>query len=196
MSRRSGPPSAGKGRLRIIAGEARGRPLLVPPGRSVRPTPDRVREALFSILGDRCRGAHVVDVCAGTGALGLEALSRGAAEVVLIERDRQTAQLLRENVARVGLEGARVVIGDARGALKKLASERVAAFDIVLVDPPFDSGLSLPIVQVLLDAGLLAEAAVVVVERPSTSALLTPPELRLTDDRRYGTVSVGLFERE
>lgn len=196
MTRRKGPPRSGKGRLRIVSGLARGRPLVVPKGRRVRPTPDRVREALFSILGEGCREARVVDVCAGTGALGLEALSRGAKELLLIERDPKVAQTVRENVERVGLEGVDVQIGDARAVLTQRAREGGAPFDVVLVDPPFDAGLALPITQTLVEQGLLAKSGVVVIERPSTAELETPPGLVLTDERRYGTVSIGLFELE
>lgn len=133
----------------------------------------------------------MLDLCAGSGALGLEALSRGAASVLLIERDRQVVEVLRENVARVGLPGARVVVGDARREIVRLG-EGGARFDLVLLDPPFDAGLSAPLVSALVAVGLLAAGGVVVVEHREGE----PPEvagLTLSERRRYGTVALAIY---
>jgi len=150
---------------RIVAGAAGGRRLAVPP-KGTRPTSDRVREALFSALDadPGLDGAAVLDLCAGSGALGLEALSRGAAHALLVESDRRAADVLRRNVAAVGLAGAVVRVAPA-GAVLAGPAER--AYDVVLVDPPYD----LPDAEVAgwLTAaeahGWLAADAVVVVER-------------------------------
>lgn len=177
-----------------MAGEARGRRLAVPKGGHVRPTPDRVREALFSILGLRCRGSRVADVCAGTGALGLEALSRGAVEVTFIERDRAVAAILRENIERVGLDGALVTEDNVLVALRRL-SHQERTFDIVFVDPPHKAELFVPIAAVIIKERLLAPGGVVVVEHPADSGLELEG-LTLTDRRLYGSVALSFFESE
>ncbi len=122
---------------RIIAGKAKGTRLLVPAGDHCRPSSDRLKEALFSIIGDRVQGARVLDLFAGTGQIGLEALSRGAREAVMIEKDRQTLQVLKANLARTRLEeGGRILAGDYRGRLKSLVKTG-DRFDLIYLDPPW-----------------------------------------------------------
>ncbi|MET0188875.1 MAG: 16S rRNA (guanine(966)-N(2))-methyltransferase RsmD [Pseudonocardia sediminis] len=171
---------------RLIAGRAGGRRLSVPPS-GTRPTSDRVREALFSALehDPGLDGAVVLDVCAGSGALGLEALSRGAADAVFVESDRRAALVLRRNVAEVGL-GGRVLAGQAGTVLGRPSEQ---AFDVVLVDPPY----AVPDAEVagwLADAaagGWLADGAVVVVERArSKNPFPWPDAIEGVRDRRYG----------
>lgn len=122
--------------MRIIAGQWRGRPLIAPPGDVTRPTADRTREALFSMLTSRLgslEGLRVADICAGTGALGLEALSRGAAHCTFIERERVAIEALRANIAKLG----------AAAEVRAMAAESFSGgpFDLVLIDPPYGSGL-------------------------------------------------------
>lgn len=151
---------------RIIAGAARGRRLSVPTS-GTRPTADRVREALFSAVGAQLvswAGRRVLDLYAGSGALGLEALSRGAAHALLVEHDRRAVQVLEANVETVGLPGAVVVGRDVRQVLATCPS---AAYDVVLADPPYDlpdAGLT-AVLTTLADRGWLAPGALVVVER-------------------------------
>lgn len=171
---------------RIIAGTAGGRRLAVPP-RGTRPTSDRVREALFSALehDPGLGGAAVLDLCAGSGALGLEALSRGAGHALLVESDRRAAGVLRRNVADLGLPGAEVRAAPAAAVLGAPAPR---AYDVVLVDPPYD----VPDAEVagwLAAAaahGWLADGAVVVVERRSGAAFPWPVPLEAVRERRYG----------
>jgi 16S rRNA (guanine966-N2)-methyltransferase len=172
---------------RIVAGVAGGRRLAVPPS-GTRPTSDRVREALFSALDHDpgLDGAAVIDLCAGSGALGLEALSRGAAHVLFVESDRRTAAVLRRNVAAVGLPGAVV---RERPAAAVLAGAADRPYDVLLADPPY----AVPDAEVtawLADAqahGWLARGATVVVERDARSGPLSWPEpLRAERERRYG----------
>ena len=184
----------GTGRVRIIAGAAKGLRLAVPPGRRVRPTPDRVRESLFSIIGFRCEGALVLDCCAGSGALGLEALSRGAESVLFVEQDRHIAKTLVENVDSVGLDGARVLIGDVIKQASKLSEEGLR-FDLVFIDPPYAKNLFVPIVEALIEAELLASEALVVIEHPAEGSI-DVPALRRVDSRRYGSVTLDFFESE
>lgn len=186
---------------RIIAGTAGGRRLVVPPA-GTRPTSDRVREALFSALqhDPGLDGAAVLDLCAGSGALGLEALSRGAAHALLVESDRRAAGVLRANVAALGLPGAEV---RAAPAGTVLAATAPRPFDVVLVDPPYD----VPDAEVggwLSDAaghGWLAAGAVVVVERRAGrgrdgGSFDWPAPLVAVRQRRYGETVLFTGERQ
>ncbi|MFC4948987.1 16S rRNA (guanine(966)-N(2))-methyltransferase RsmD [Pseudonocardia sp. GCM10023141] len=172
---------------RIVAGSAGGRRLAVPPS-GTRPTSDRVREALFSALvhDPGLVGAAVLDLCAGSGALGLEALSRGATHALFVESDRRAAGVLRRNVADVGLPGATV---RAATAASVLAGPADRAYDVVLIDPPYD----VPDAEIagwLTTAdgnGWLAPEAVVVVERAArTGPFAWPEPLQPVRERRYG----------
>ena len=181
--------------MRIVAGTLRGLRLRTSRAPGFRPTSEMVRQALFSILGDRCVDARVADLCAGTGALGLEALSRGARSVLFVERDRSVAAVLRDNVARVGLAGAEVMVGDAPAALAALGREGVPAFDLVVADPPFASGLAPALALALVEGGLLAPGGLLVIEHAAGEAL-QPAGLRQVDARRYGSVALDFFESE
>lgn len=173
--------------MRIIAGLAKGRRIAAPPGSDVRPTGDRVREALFSSLQALLPGAHVLDLYAGSGALGLEAASRGAAHVTLVERDHRTLAVLRDNVEVVGLSGVEVVAGEVAAILAG-APPPGAPFDLVLADPPYL--LSDAEVAAMLHALLphLAADATVIVERGSRQGAVSwPAGLTPAEPRRYGT---------
>ena len=165
-----------KGGIRIIGGRWRGRRLAVPPGKGLRPTPDRVRETLFNWLSPRLAGARCLDLFAGSGALGLEALSRGATEAVLVERAAPVARHLREQVATLGAEGATVVQSDARRFLEGEVAAVGGPFDIVFLDPPFDSNLLDPAMAALEAGGWLAEGAAIHVESPAGGAEPAWPE--------------------
>jgi 16S rRNA (guanine966-N2)-methyltransferase len=172
---------------RIIAGLAGGRRLRVPPS-GVRPTGDRAREGLFNSLSTLTdlEGSTVLDLYAGSGALGLEALSRGAAQVVFVENGPRVLPVLRANVDAVGLPGARVVSGSVSTVV---AGPPPARFDLVLADPPYATPLPevLRVLEALVAGRWLAEDAVVVVERSSREAPFEwPTSLRALRDRRYG----------
>ena len=127
--------------MRIIAGKLRGRKLIAPPGRKVRPTGDRMKESIFSALGEACKGARVLDLFAGSGALGLEALSRGAASVTFVEKNRAVIASLEENVRLLGVEAdCEIICADVFPFLEKL--NKGDDFDLVLADPPFASGFA------------------------------------------------------
>jgi 16S rRNA (guanine966-N2)-methyltransferase len=171
--------------VRVIAGRFGGRRLQAPPGQGTRPTSDRVREALFSALGDLA-GARVLDLFAGSGALGLEALSRGAAHATFVERDRRAAAVLRDNVATLGLrpQEAQVLQRDAHAALREAAA-RGATYDLVLLDPPYRDA---PALGPALSASLvpvLADGARVVTEADRRTPLELPA-LPTAFERRYG----------
>jgi 16S rRNA (guanine966-N2)-methyltransferase len=156
--------------LRIVGGALRGRKWSFPEVTGLRPTPDRVRETLFNWLAPHVGGMRVLDLFAGSGALGLEALSRGAASVVLVEKDRAAAAALREAVARFGVQGVRIEGGDA---LAFLRAQPAAAFDLICLDPPFAGDLLAPALRIIGAQQLLAPGGFCYVELPADNAL--PP---------------------
>ncbi|HEV2999774.1 MAG TPA: 16S rRNA (guanine(966)-N(2))-methyltransferase RsmD [Solirubrobacteraceae bacterium] len=177
--------------MRIVAGRFGGRRLTAPPGRDTRPTSDRVREALFSILGP-LDGEAVLDLYAGSGALGIEALSRGAGSAVFVERDTRALAALRANLDALGVR-ADVRRGDALAALRE-ARKRGETYDLVLCDPPYRlaPGLGRPLGEAL--APVLADGARVVTE----SDRRTPLDLDLEpliDERRYGDTLIRIHLR-
>jgi 16S rRNA (guanine966-N2)-methyltransferase len=172
---------------RIVSGVARGRRLKVPPS-GVRPTGDRAREGLFNSLGTLVdlEGAAVLDLYAGSGALGLEALSRGAATVVLVESGPRVLPILKANLAALGLPGGRVVAGSVPTVV---AGPPPARFDVVLADPPYDTPVTevLGVLDSLARGGWLAPEAVVVVERSAREDPWEwPTPFAGLRDRRYG----------
>lgn len=175
--------------MRIIAGSAKGRRLLAPP-EGTRPMTGKARESLFSILGHRLVDADVLDLFAGSGGLGLEALSRGARSAVFVERSRRAAHVIRDNVDAVGL-GGELVIMDVADALRKLYRR----FDVVFVDPPYALGDDDVASTISALDRVLADDGVVVVHRQARSVLGTPDFLVCVDERRYGDAVVFLLER-
>lgn len=181
---------------RIVAGSARGRNLVVPRGDATRPTSDRVREALFSRLEHEgvVSGCRVLDLFSGSGALGLEAASRGAREVWLVESAKPALRACRRNVADLGLPGVRVVAALAEKALSGAAEE---PFDLVLLDPPYP--LPEPdldrVLRLLVSGEWLAERAVVVVERSARGPEPSwPSGMARFDQRRYGETQIWFAE--
>jgi 16S rRNA (guanine966-N2)-methyltransferase len=177
---------------RIIAGSAGGRRLAVPPGRGTRPTSDRAREGIFLTL-DSLYGLHdarLLDLYAGSGAIGLEALSRGAAEAVMVESDPKAVKTIKANVRSLGLGGARVVADKVERLLAKTPD---MPYDIVFADPPYalsDDDV-LGVLELLRDNGWLADEALVAFERESRGKALMWPEGYVEERvRRYGEASV------
>ncbi|MEG1500363.1 MAG: 16S rRNA (guanine(966)-N(2))-methyltransferase RsmD [Clostridiales bacterium] len=149
----------------MISGKAKGRPLKAPSGNKTRPTADRVKEAVFNVLSPYLAGSHVLDVFAGSGGLGIEALSREAASAVFLEADRKALAIIKENIAKTDLDNALVIGGDSLKSLALLQnSGQGYLFDLVFLDPPYNKGLLLPVLQALQDSRLLAEEAIIVVE--------------------------------
>jgi len=176
--------------MRIIAGTHRGHRIAAPKGRDTRPTGDRVREAAFNLIGP-VDGAEVLDLYAGSGAMGLEALSRGAERATFVEADQQAAATIQRNLEKLRLTGARIV-RDA--AARALAAEGAAGrkYDLVLVDPPYDDYLELQPMLARYLPPLLSDDALVVVE---TSARIEPElPLELRTSRKYGSARLTLFE--
>jgi 16S rRNA (guanine966-N2)-methyltransferase len=172
--------------VRVVAGKHRGRRLEAPPGRSTRPTSDRVREAVFSIVGP-VEGLAVLDLFAGSGALGIEALSRGAASATFVERDGRAAAVLRRNLAAIG-EPGEVVTRDVLAWLRALPAG--TAYGLVLVDPPYDSAAQAakPLSEQL--PRVLAADALIVTESDKRNPLTL--DLPLAKERTYGDTRIAI----
>jgi 16S rRNA (guanine966-N2)-methyltransferase len=177
--------------MRIVAGSRKGHRIEAPKGVVTRPTGDRVREALFSIVGP-VEAARVLDLFAGSGALGLEALSRGASSCVFVERDRRAARVIQSNLERLRLTGAVVVARDVVATLRE-ERDRGRRYDLVLADPPYEAwaGYEAPLAELL--PAVLAEEALAVME---TSERVEPElPLDLVTTRRYGSARITVFSR-
>lgn len=180
--------------MRIVGGEARGRTLLAVPGNATRPTADRVRQSLFDLLGQRCDGLRVLDLYSGTGALGLEALSRGAQHATLVEHDARACAVIEKNLGALRFEARATLLREEVGS----ALLRVRGpFDLVFSDPPY----ALRAAQATLDAlalhGLLAPGGRAVIERDKREPAPTlPPGFSLYDDRLYGETAVLVATRD
>lgn len=179
--------------MRLTGGLDRGRRLIAPRGQRTRPTAAKVREAIFNILGPATDG-HVLDLYAGTGALGLEALSRGAASVVFVERDHAPLSALRRNIKELGAADRAQVIGaDVCSGLRRLATTSQGRFNWVFMDPPYVKETE-GVLAELSGSGLLAPCAVVILEHDRRNR---PPEsvghLFLTDRRAYGDTELSFY---
>jgi 16S rRNA (guanine966-N2)-methyltransferase len=175
------------GAVRIIGGLWRGRRLPVPDQSGLRPTPDRVRETLFNWLAPYLPGAACLDLFAGTGVLGLEALSRGAQRAVLVEQGPAAVRSLRESVALLNADAAEVVGAEALAWLQRIET---SPFDIVFLDPPYASGLQAPALEQLLQRGLVAPDGFVYLEFPRGGT----PEIPATGFELYRTGHAGDVE--
>jgi len=182
--------------MRIIGGSAGGRRLRAPSGPQTRPTSDRVREALFSILGPPPQSARALDLFAGSGGLGLEALSRGVSAAVFIDQNNAALQALRQNIAELGFGGSTEVHkGDALRQLKRLL-QGGQEFHWIFIDPPYASPLAAQCLEQLGTKPILSTGGQIIVEHDRRSA---PDEefgcLVKTDSRRYGDTCVSFYER-
>lgn len=177
--------------MRIVAGSRKGHRIAAPKGASTRPTGDRVREATFSLIGP-VEGAAVLDLFAGSGALGLEALSRGATSCVFVERDRDAARVIQANLEKLRLTGAVVTNRDVAAALRGERS-RGRRYDLALVDPPYQEWETHAETLAELLPAVLEDDALVVVE---TSDRVEPElPLDLVTTRRYGSARITVFSR-
>lgn len=177
--------------MRVITGSARGRKLLEPEGMAVRPTTDMVKEAMFNIVQFDIEGRRVLDLFAGTGQLGIEALSRGAAECVFVDESPKSLKLVRANLERCGLRG-RVEQSESIGFLR-----RGGKFDLVFLDPPYDSNLLEKALEAIQNVDILNDGGIIVCEsrREKTMPELAPP-YRQTLSRRYGKVCLTVYKKD
>jgi len=186
---------AAPGKLRIIGGSLRGSKIEIPDVPGLRPTPDRVRETLFNWLMPVIPGARCLDLFAGTGALGIEALSRGAAAVDFVETDAQLAQLLRANLERLKQPGPAQSAQVQRADAARFLAEGNAPYDIVFLDPPFPARLWTPIAQALLTHERIAAGGWLYVEAPADDLPELPADFSLHRESRAGAVRYALFRR-
>lgn len=182
--------------MRVISGSARGHRLRAPRGRRVRPTADRVREALFSLLQVQWEDKSVLDLFAGSGALGIEALSRGARGAVFVEEDRRCLTILQENLRSCGLaDRARVILMDARRFLRSPQQE--AGYDVIFADPPYGKGLARGCVTAVDRGGWLPSWGRLVIEHSRWEEMPEGGEvLILLDVRSYGDTRLSVFGRK
>jgi 16S rRNA (guanine966-N2)-methyltransferase len=183
--------------LRIVGGDLRGRSLAAPRSDAIRPTTDRTREAVFNIIAHsypgRLEGARVLDLFAGTGALGLEALSRGAAQCLFIEESAEGRGLIRTNVESMGLQGRTKIFRRDATTLGEVGT--IQPFDIVFADPPYGKGLGEQALAAALAGGWLRDRAFVIVEEAASSPFQPPAGLSLDQRRDYGDTTVAFCER-
>jgi 16S rRNA (guanine966-N2)-methyltransferase len=180
--------------MRVVAGSHKGRRLLQPKGRAVRPTSERVKEALFSILGDRIQGVRFVDLCAGTGAIGIEALSRGASRVSFVESNPASLRLLRANLERTGLaEAADVYTCTAETFLKRLEARREPV-QILFADPPYTSASLTTLLRSLGQGAIMTGETVVILEHARKTAIPSSVgQLTLRRQYHYGDTTLSLL---
>ncbi len=182
--------------MRIVAGSHRGRRLETPADDRIRPTSDRIRESVFNILGHRLDGGfigkRVLDGFAGTGALGLEALSRGAASALFVDRNREALALCRRNAATLGVTEQ----ADFRVTDLTHAGPMTGPFDLVFLDPPYGEGLAARALAAIHAAGWLAPMAIVTIEADRAQPEIVPPGFSVIDSRDYGRTRIVLVTRE
>lgn len=181
--------------MRIISGEFGSRRILTPSGQDTRPTLDKTRESLFSILTGRLPGATVLDLFAGSGALGLEALSRGADHAVFCDISGQAVRVIADNIAALHLEDrAKLIHADWEQALRRLAGDHLA-FDLIFLDPPYRMD-SAPALKCITDYGMLTEDGMIIAEHFSKTALLLPKGLVSVRQKEYRDTHVDFIQKE
>ena len=186
--------------MRIISGASKGRKLVTPKSQSLRPTSDRVKESIFNILGGEVEGKLVLDLFAGTGNLGIEALSRGAKKAVFVEKGRQALQLIRRNVIQIGLEGrVEIIPRDASRAIGIL-KWRGEIFDLIMMDPPYEKGLIKRTLTKLNSHPIYHVNSILIIEHDRREPLPSIPEgWNLIRERRMGDTVISFLtpcERE
>jgi 16S rRNA (guanine966-N2)-methyltransferase len=190
--------------MRIIAGTLKGRRLAAPTWDGLRPTSDKLRETLFNVIAGRCENARFLDGFAGTGAVGLEALSRGAAHVTFIERDPRACRLIEQNAARCGVTGGYIIVrggfgnGDVAGRKRGEAARRsplgpLGPFDVIFLDPPYADAVIDDAMRAVV--AWLSPSGLLIVEHAARDPIVEPPGVRLTRDLRSGDSALAFMER-
>ncbi len=179
--------------MRIISGEKKGERLLSLRKRKIRPTSDKVKGAIFNILSS-VEGKKVLDLFAGTGALGLEALSRGAEQVIFVDDSSSSLDLIRENLDKLGFKNKGRLI--KKSAIRFLKGKSQEKFDLILADPPYGKGLSQKVLQVLTQNDILNPNGVLVIEHHKKEILENGENLILLTERKYGDTAVSFFGKK
>ncbi len=184
--------------MRIIAGQLGGRRLKGPRGRAIRPTSDRMKEALFDILGARVRDARFLDAFAGTGSIGLEALSRGAREVVFVESSAAACRLLFENLRSLSVErGCRVLPHDFFRAIRELSMEESSTWDVLFMDPPYGWHSYEEMMRAVFESSIVRNDSLVIIEHDRrTTPPLSGTGYQRTRMRRQGDKCLGFYQRD
>ena len=180
--------------MRIIAGEMRSRRLKAPEGMDTRPTADKVKDALFSILLRHVPGARVLDLYAGSGALSLEAISRGAASAVLADCSQKACKIIAENIESLGCQDRARLLRQGDSAALALLKKEGAQFDLIFLDPPYRMNMS-DVCARLEKEGILSEDGIIIVEHDKENAPTPPDTLTLVDRREYGITGLSFFKR-
>lgn len=179
--------------MRITGGEARGRMIAGPTGLQLRPTGSKVRQAFFNILSNKLNGCSFLDLCAGSGIMGIEALSRGAGSLIAVEEDRKTAKAIETNLKHLGYD-AEVICGEVNRVIPILKGQ---SFDIIFADPPYKSGIAESILRLVEKNELLARDGVLIIEHMKN---LAPPDgsglLSRQDIRHYGQTSLSFYRQQ
>ena len=178
--------------MRIIAGELKGRRLVAPSDNRVRPTTDKVKEAIFSMIARYIPDSIVVDLFAGTGNLGLEAISRGAERVYFVDKDKASIAMVRENVKHCKAEEKSVILwSDFKSAFKKINEKA----DVIFLDPPYDAGYMEDCFSIIAESKILANDGIIVAEHSSKEMLAEKLSgMTLSKSKRYGRISVSIYE--
>ena len=190
--------------MRVISGIYKGRRLTAPPGRDIRPTTDKTKEAMFSILAFDIPGARVLDLFSGTGALGIEALSRGAASCIFCEKSKAAVAQIEENLRHCGIEAGRATFSEKarEGAASVLPGDVMKSleylegpFDVIIMDPPYGQGLCEEALEIISGRGLLDDDGILVCEHRKEDDLPEAAgELVMTKQRRYGISMLSIYE--
>jgi 16S rRNA (guanine(966)-N(2))-methyltransferase RsmD len=184
-------------KVRVIGGKYRGRRLRAPHGREVRPTSDRLRETLFNIIAPHIEGSRFLDICAGSGAVGIEALSRGAASATFIDSSRHACVVIESNLASLGIiSNATIINRDAAAALKRLSAD-APKFDVIFFDPPYASDIYSQVMSGIVAGHLLAPEALVITEHRAKA----PPaaeygELKIYREVKQGESALAFYARD
>jgi 16S rRNA (guanine(966)-N(2))-methyltransferase RsmD len=179
--------------VRVIGGEFKGRILRAPQGGKIRPTSDRVREAIFDILGPVWNFQRVLDLFAGTGSLGIEALSRGAQEAVFVEQGKSALTVLKGNLKALGLKSRAWVLPLTVKRGITVLGEKGERFDLIFIDPPYGKGLVEKAIEEIVQRGILAPTGIIVAEHSLRDEIVSPVGLAISQQRRYGDTAVSFF---
>lgn len=183
--------------MRIISGKARGTKLNTLEGVETRPTLDRVKESLFNILQDKIYDSKVLDLFAGSGALGIESLSRGAKEVILCDKSFKAVQIIRENVIKTHFqEQTKIINNDYKKTLDMLKNEK---FDIIFLDPPYESQFDIQSLKIIIDNNMLSDEGIIILETDNEKEkkeMLYKLDINVYDLRSYGRVSLFFLNRK
>ncbi len=176
--------------MRVISGSARGKKLLSLDGPHTRPTTDRVKESVFNIVMPYIADAVVLDLFAGSGSLGIEALSRGAESAVFVENHRAAGEIIQKNLADTRLlEKAKLYRGDALAFLESTRE----TFTLIFLDPPYDGGFYAPVLSKIAERGLLSPEGVLVLERRAEAQIEVPENFEIVKDRKYGKTAISVL---